>query len=280
MKKTIVFSIFLSVISLPNNAINTAVINADDYKNIDKKQQIKIISSKIDSKTYPKKSDFIDFLDKAMTNNLKKEEVDFLENLSLIIASDVDIDKNNLKTFSDKIESINDTVFNYISIVNLSKDDFLNSHNEAWIAKTANSTYLSDEIFLSIELLQNNYSKMEEIISDMEVKFPNYPLNKYNRLLYLSLSNPTKISEDDIIKVRQDIRKINSKFYPELEKYKTKLLMMTHLMQANYYFNIKDAEKLKLLKKKINETKLKENLSLERINNFIDYTLRSLGDEK
>ena len=139
---------------------------------------------------------------------------------------------------------------------------------------------MSDEIFLSIELLQNNYSKMEEIISDMEVKFPNYPLNKYNRLLYLSLSNPTKISEDDIIKVRQDIRNINSKFYPELEKYKTKLLMMTHLMQANYYFNIKDAEKLKLLKKKINETKLKENLSLERINNFIYYTLRSLGDEK
>ncbi|WP_455515557.1 hypothetical protein, partial [Pseudostreptobacillus sp.] len=68
-------------------------------------------------------------------------------------------------------------------------------------------------------------------------------------------------------------------FYPEIEVYKIKFLMILDLMEANYLYHIKDFEKLRELKIRVNKSDLKDKLDLERFNGFVDFRL-SKGEIK
>ena len=120
----------------------------------------------------------------------------------------------------------------------------------------------------------NDKENTEEILYDMEKKFKDYPLNKYNRLTYNTLIDIDKIKITDFNEVRKDLKKIGPSFYPELEVYKIKLLMIVDLMEANYLYHIKDFMKLKELKMRVNSIKLENELDLSRFNGFVDHRLK------
>ena len=55
--------------------------------------------------------------------------------------------------------------------------------------------------------------------------------------------------------------------------------MILDLMEANYLYHIKDFEKLRELKIRVNKSDLKDKLDLERFNGFVDFRL-SKGEIK
>ncbi|WP_156299297.1 hypothetical protein [Streptobacillus canis] len=268
--------IFLFLLICSCSSISDKVtIDKKDYNRISKEKEHNYLYSELEKSDFFYDREFFKLLDSIQSELDTIVVTNFAETLPSLImqrlnATDEDIAKMY------KLEKVNPLVYNYLSLLELKRDYFGDSYNDAWISKTAIGTYLVDEIFMYLNILTNEDKKVEEVLADMEIKYKDYPLNKYNRIFYYNLYDFSKIKEEDFRLSRLDIRTINHKFYPELQGYKVNYLMMLDLLQANYYYLHKDIEGLVRIKEEINKTELKDKLDLRRINKFIDERIKFL----
>lgn len=269
MKNKLIYTIlFFITIS----CTNIDRIDKSDYRKIDETYQYNILKEKLKNEGYKDYDKVIDIIYSQYKTSVDKVKVQNIESLITLMLNDVEIkDENKINELYSLNSYDKNNIFNYLSLFELKRGSLKNAYNDAWIAKTREDNYLSNELFI---YMLNDKENTEEILYDMEKKFKDYPLNKYNRLTYNTLIDIDKIKITDFNEVRKDLKKIDPSFYPELEVYKIKLLMIVDLMEANYLYHIKDFMKLKELKMRVNSIKLDDELDLSRFNGFVDHRLK------
>lgn len=278
MKKSILMTIIFCIISC--SSINDKVeIMQADYTKIDKDRYLNIISKQLEEINYKNKDEFINLFSKLYVENEEKISIQYSNPLAYYMLEDFIIDDEIMKEIY-ALETYSSIMLNYMSLLELKRTDLFNSRNDAWLSKTSKATYLSDEIFFALNILSEQNREAEEVIEDMKIKFPDYPLNKYNTLIYKNAKGDNNVDAKYFYEARYDIRKINSNFYPELEKYKIKLLMSIDLLQAYYYYTKGDSQSLIKLKEEIEKSDLKEKIDFQRINKYIQSRLEILNRQE
>ncbi|CAM3075903.1 hypothetical protein [Streptobacillus ratti] len=266
--------IFLLICSC-SSISDKVTIDKNDYNPITKEVEHNYLYSELEKTDFYYDREFFKLLNSMQYEFDDVVVTDFAETLpSLIIKRLYISDEKILEMY--KLKNINPLVYNYLSLFEIKREDYNNAYNNAWISKSAEPTYLADEIFMYIYFITNEKEKVEEVLVDMEDKFKDYPLNKYNRIFYNNLHNFDALKEEDFRNARIEVRKINEKFYPELQGYRINYLMMLDLLQANYYFIKKDLENLTKIRDEINKTSIKDSLDLRKINEFIDERIEYL----
>ncbi|NYV27319.1 hypothetical protein HP397_00560 [Streptobacillus felis] len=275
MKKYILLLLFVFSCSSISDKVT---IDAKDYRRINKETEYDYLYSNLEKSDFYYDREFFKILNEMQDEFESYVKVKEIYTLPGLILKRLNVSKENLKKMYN-LEKINPLVYNYLSLLELKREDFTNAYNNAWISKTAEHNYLSDEIFMYINIVFDEKEMFEEVLVNMENIYKDYPLNKYNRLLYDLLYNFSKVSEEDFKNTRKEIRKINKNFYPELQGYVIELLMMLDLLQSEYYFSKKDVASLIKLRDEINKTEIKDKIDLGKINNNLDYYIKKLLEE-
>ncbi|WP_066900973.1 hypothetical protein [Streptobacillus notomytis] len=269
--------IFLLICSC-SSISDKITIDKKDYNPISKEVEHNYLYAELEKTDFYYDKEFFKLLNSMQYEIDDVIVSDFAETLPNLIIKRLHVSNEKIREIY-KLENVNPLVYNYLSLFEIKREDYSNAYNNAWISKSASPTYLADEIFMYMYFLANEKEKVEEVLVDMEDKFRDYPLNKYNRIFYRHLYDFDEIKEEDFGKARIEIRKINNSFYPELQGYKVNYLMMIDLLQANYYFVKKDSKNLSKIKDEINKTSIKYSLDLRKINEFIDERIEYLKKE-
>ena len=272
MKKVVSILLIIPIIACSN----ISVIEKSDYREIKKENQVNILKTKLEKEKYKYTDKVVELISSQYEANNKELSVYYIETLASLMLKDVKYNDEKIKQLYELDDYDINEVFNYLGLFEIKINNVRDAYNDLWISKSRKNNYLSNELFMH---LINNKDNSEEIIADMEKQFPDYPLNKYNKLVNKTLYEIDKIKLSEFNDDRKDLKKINSKFYPEIEVYKIKFLMILDLMEANYLYHIKDFEKLRELKIRVNKSDLKDKLDLERFNGFVDFRL-SKGEIK
>lgn len=272
MKKVVSILLIIPIIACSN----ISVIEKSDYREIKKENQVNILKTKLEKEKYRYTDKVVELISSQYEANNNELSVYYIETLASLMLKDVKYNDEKIKQLYELEDYDINEVFNYLGLFEMKRNNYRDAYNDLWISKSRKNNYLSNELFMH---LINNKDNSEEIIADMEKQFPDYPLNKYNKLVNKTLYEIDEIKLSDFNEARKDLKKINSKFYPEIEVYKIKFLMILDLMEANYLYHIKDFEKLRELKIRVNKSDLKDKLDLERFNGFVDFRL-SKGEIK
>lgn len=244
--------IFLLFLVFSCSSIENKFVDKTDFNNITKEEIVNNFSNEI--KDLKNKEDILKSYDNLIKINFNN--VNLFEGFNLL---DLILEKYDKKKVESTLKIMyknyeyNLNLMNKIALLEYLVGNYKSSFEIAWTSKTIKPNYLADEIFL--KLISED---AEVIIEDMKSRYPNYPLNKYNEVIYKYFSNK-KINAEDIQSARNDIRKISNKFYKELLIYRSDLLYKLLLLEVTYYTSKNEKEKLKKIYEEILELKEKNN---------------------
>lgn len=268
---------FLMVIFLfcSCSAINQkATITKNDFEGSDKQNYIKIITNKLSDYNYNNVDEFKYILEKIYKDN-EQLNGDF-NHTGLINEVLNSLNKDvNIKDFSSNVSYNNEIIYIYDAFIRAILGNPYEVYNSTWNSKTIKPTYIADELFMYI---LDDKEDLKDILKDMKIKFNDYPLNEYNKIIYeYNYGKFYNIDSEIFKEARKNIRKINSKFYPELLMYKPRLILSVDFLELIYYSLKKDKTNLLKLKNEINLSNVDDKINLNTIKELLDLELKSIG---